>query len=109
MNYYAFTSSIISVHSDGRYVKDGCTLQPVGCGLHRRTVDTIVATNLFNNCCVDSCVKKRYELLCFYVFDSFRPFGRTVRQGWPYPTVGTVDANAAIIESAIRIRRVRSS
>ena len=102
-------SSIISVLLDGRYIKDCCTLQLVGCGLHRRTDDTIVAINLLNNCYMDSCVKRRYELLCLYVFDNFRPFGRTVRQGWPYPTVGTVDANAAIIESAIRIRRVRSS
>ena len=53
--------------------------------------------------------KTKVLIVILYVFDNFRPFGRTVRQGWPYPTVGTVDANAAIIESAIRIRRVRSS
>ena len=86
-----------------------CINKHVGCSLQRRTVDTNEAINLLNNCYVDSCVNRRYELLCLYVFDSFRPIGRTVRQGWPYPTVGTVDANAAIIESAIRIRRVRSS
>ena len=61
----------------------------VGCGLHRRTVDTIVAINLLNNCYMDSCVKRRYELLCLYGFDNFRPIGRTVRQGWPYPTIYT--------------------
>ena len=68
MNCYASMSSIISVHSDGRYVKDGRTLrfmaplmsisdELVGCGLHRRTVDTIVAINLLNNCCGFVCKK----------------------------------------------------
>ena len=89
MNCYASTSSILSVLLDGRYVRDA-----VPYGWHRRCESVM---NLFNNCYVYSCVNRRYELLYLYCFDNFRPIGRTVRQGWPYPTVGTLDANEATI------------